>query len=95
MEALGNTFIWLLLSRLKKKAGGLNFTIFNNVNLSNKCDNNESDAHTYIDTYNICILIIYLLELVLCTFDLPFVCKGFCLFSFSSSFLFFNLIIKV
>ena len=47
LEALGDTFIWPLLSRLKKKAGGLNFTTFNNVNLSNKCDNNESDTHTY------------------------------------------------
>ena len=46
-EALGDTFIWPLLSRLKKKVGGLNFTTFHDVNLSNKCDNNESDTHTY------------------------------------------------
>ena len=57
-EALGDTFIWPLLSRLKKKASGLNFTTCHNVNLPNRCDNNESDIyiHTYI--YTICTLII-------------------------------------
>jgi len=80
-------FYLAFVARLKKKVDGLNVTTFHDVNLSNKCDNNESDTHTHIDTYNVCILIIYLLELVLSTFDLPFVGKGFCFFFFFFFFL--------